>query len=351
MSDKKPATENGNPKPKDGVKKTRHRSPNYPYFGLKKAVERVKQVYDKYKRAVVPINLVQELWEYKAHSGAGNQAVAAVKTYGLIEVEGEGEDRKVRITDPGYRILAGSPDRSELLKKSAVLPAIHNELWEKYRAEEHFPDDSLIRHYLRWERTAGTFNEETVDSFIENFRSSLRYSGLLPGGDLDAKVGTAPDGPEGREKPEVSKGDVVQWTSNGSDQFDEPREVLALSDDGKFAFVPGTDTGLPVDQLTVVGRAMTTTDTRGQALPKAGSPPANPFFKPIDPDEPPVKSGASEEKMTLDEGPVLIRWPNSLSADSFHEFEYFLQGLINRARRKAGIPVKDKKHDKGADNK
>ncbi|WP_254509813.1 hypothetical protein [Anatilimnocola floriformis] len=42
----------------------------------------------------------------------------------------------------------------------------------------------------------------------------------------------------------------------------------------------------------------------------------------------------------LDEGKVVLLWPDELSKDSFDEFEYWITGLLNRARRKAGI--KDK---------
>lgn len=53
------------------------------------------------------------------------------------------------------------------------------------------------------------------------------------------------------EKVTPKVGDVVQWTSQGADQFDEPKKVTSISDDGKFAFVEGSDTGIPIDQLTI----------------------------------------------------------------------------------------------------
>lgn len=47
------------------------------------------------------------------------------------------------------------------------------------------------------------------------------------------------------------------------------------------------------------------------------------------------------EKMNLDEGPVVLTWPKKLSAESVAELEYWLEGLVRRARRKAGIdPIK-----------
>jgi hypothetical protein len=49
-------------------------------------------------------------------------------------------------------------------------------------------------------------------------------------------------------------GDLVQWTSNGVDQFETPRRVRGIKKhEGKeWAFVEGTKTGVPVSELTVV---------------------------------------------------------------------------------------------------
>lgn len=44
-------------------------------------------------------------------------------------------------------------------------------------------------------------------------------------------------------------GERVQWVSNGQQQFAEPRKVTGLSPDGKFVFVEGSSTGLPVSEL------------------------------------------------------------------------------------------------------
>ena len=50
---------------------------------------------------------------------------------------------------------------------------------------------------------------------------------------------------------EVKIGDEVQWTSQGTDQFAEPKKIKSISEDGKYAFVEGSDTGIPVVELSV----------------------------------------------------------------------------------------------------
>src|SRR6266851_3319725 len=59
------------------------------------------------------------------------------------------------------------------------------------------------------------------------------------------------------EQKTVNIGDLVQWASDGVDQFDTPRCVRAtqMQDQQEWAFVEGSKTGMPVSELTVVTSA------------------------------------------------------------------------------------------------
>src|SRR5882757_1188053 len=59
------------------------------------------------------------------------------------------------------------------------------------------------------------------------------------------------------EQKTVNIGDLVQWACNGIDQFDTPRRVRAtqMQDQQERAFVEGSNTGMPVSELTVVTSA------------------------------------------------------------------------------------------------
>ena len=61
------------------------------------------------------------------------------------------------------------------------------------------------------------------------------------------------------EQKTVNVGDLVQWASDGVDQFDTPRCVRAtqMQDQQEWAFVEGSNTGMPVSELTVVTSAST----------------------------------------------------------------------------------------------
>ena len=73
--------------------------------------------------------------------------------------------------------------------------------------------------------------------------------------------------------------------------------------------------------------------------PAATPPPPNPHFQPPKPHDEDLLPGAVEVRYVLDEGPVSLRWPDELSPESVEEFEYWVEGLIRRARRKAGLEV------------
>lgn len=54
-------------------------------------------------------------------------------------------------------------------------------------------------------------------------------------------------------------------------------------------------------------------------------------------------AGFKEEKNSLDEGDAVLIWPENLSEDSFRDFEYWLKGVLKKAKRRAGI--KDNEND------
>lgn len=120
-------------------KSPRTRSPNFPVVSLKKAVEWIGQLYDEYQKHDIPINLVHSAWGYKEHGSAGNRCIAAVKAFGLVDVTGSGKTSKVKVTEDGHRIYEKAPDASKLLKKAALLPPIHDELWKRYRIQGGHP--------------------------------------------------------------------------------------------------------------------------------------------------------------------------------------------------------------------
>lgn len=259
---KKGGSEKGRPK---------HRSPNYPLFDLGKAVEQTKKLHATDKTQKVPIGVVHDRWGYKRHSAAGNQAVAAVKSYGLISVEGAGEQRMIAVTDVGRRIALESPDRPELLKKAAVGPSLFDSLWGQY-SETGMPSDDVLRHHLIFDRN---FNEDVVDNVIERFKATVAYAGLVAGDKIH--------GEGGREEEEEDNG----------------------GESGESA------------------------------------PPPDPRRKRRQQMQPGIK----EDVFSLDEGAVVLQWPERLSKASAEDLQDWLELIGRKIRRAASSAASDAPSD------
>ena len=156
--------------------------------------------------------------------------------------------------------------RLKAIMEAAVRPKLHAELWQRYSLP--LPADDEIRRFLVREKG---FNDKTVDEFIEEFKETLSFAGWL----RSDKIMDGKDRKSSDKSRPVKIGDLVQWTSDGKDQFTEPREVLSLSDDDQWAFVPGTTTGFPVGELTVMSPKI---ENQSKSTTDGGPvPPVNPF--------------------------------------------------------------------------
>lgn len=263
---------------KPQIKKDRIRSPNYPPISLRKAVSRAEELYDAYKYSQVPVKLVHENWNLTVNGSAGSQTVAALKTYGLIDIEGDGDKRVIRLSERAKKILGQHRDRQKLLQESALSPSIYAELWKKYSAEGGLPADKLIIQYLVFDREAGKFNETYVANFIADFRDTIAFAKLaatdiIANGGEDSAARAIPD--------------------NGDNKLPANAGINAL---------PSERAGLPQDRSNML------TDT-----------------------------------FTLEEGPVVLQYPKTLSSSSFEDFKTWTELQLRKIQRsiKNDAPPKD----------
>ncbi|MCA9053830.1 MAG: hypothetical protein KDA75_08330 [Planctomycetaceae bacterium] len=308
------------------VKRKRQRSPNHPSINLRDAIEKTGELHGKYGTHPVPIKKACETLGYSTLNSTAMQCVAALSAYGLVDATGSKDERKVAVSAEGDRITRKAPDRDALIKAAAVRPAVHGEVLEHYR-KTGLPHDDVLRQYLVWERTDGArFTEDAVDGFITRLRETLGYAGVSVGDTIrDSGSGETP---AKNKRTEVAIGSFIQWVSQGVEQFRVPLQVVGI--DGDFAFVKESQTGIPMSELELVDPP----DAQ-----EGKSPPRNPFFKPVQEVLP--KDGTVKEQTTLDEGPVLLQCPEELSEDSVRDLEYWVRGILRKARRRAGMPLED----------
>lgn len=154
-----------------GIKK--HRSPNYPYLGLKDALTKTELLRQTGGIHPVGLNSAMSAWGLKG-DGTTSSVIAALKAFGLITVSGEGKQRQMTVSEVGRKILIDHSDKSELLKKAALSPPLYGELWRKFGPELP-PTDKPISEYLIFDRH---FNERIVDGLIADFKATIVFANL-----------------------------------------------------------------------------------------------------------------------------------------------------------------------------
>lgn len=168
--------------PDDGARRHRTRSPSYPAIGLEEAITRTGAIYRNYITHAVRVPTVITMFGLSPRSGTGSGIVAALIKFGLLNDEGTGDARAVNVTDIGRRIVLrpmDSAERIQLVRDAALRPTIHRELWERFGAT--LPDDTLLKDFLIVDRA---FNPAVVDDFIQEYRDTLAYAGLLGGDNI-----------------------------------------------------------------------------------------------------------------------------------------------------------------------
>ena len=184
-------------------KATRGRSPNYPGIDLRQAIDRARAFYAQDRRNETPAAMVLKHWGYQPKSGGGLVVLAALKKFGLLHDQGEGEKRTVKLTPTALDIIEDpredSPERDQLIRAAALLPPIHKELWEKYGGE--FPSDTTFKWQLMKDRS---FTDGGAEEFISQFKRTIAFANLTKSGVLPAEHGDNPaDGEDDAGDPLV----------------------------------------------------------------------------------------------------------------------------------------------------
>lgn len=238
------------------------RSPNYPYIDLQDAIDRARQFHQHERRNAAPVSVAAKHWGYTGASSAASQTVAALVAFGLMQGSGSGETRTVRLTQLALRILLDSrenaPERVEALKEAALSPAIHKQVMDRYPSG--LPSNENLKHELlfNWEPS---FNENAVDGFIRELRSTLSLAGLtsvVPVSRNDAgteSVGDMSEPPTGQAMAEG------QPESRDVGSFPEPRQTREAFDTKNTASSRRDVFSLPEGEATIQWPSPLSTDS------------------------------------------------------------------------------------------
>lgn len=185
-----PETEKRKPK--------KDRSPSYPAIDLQEALQRAETLYKSPDRQhYMPVETALKHWGFGAKSSQGQGILAALKKFGLLEDEGRGPGRQVRLTKEAVAVLSDSrEDQTEKLlaiQRAALTPTIHKEAWEKYHAE--IPSEGTFRYWLK--NLPMPFTERGADEFIPQYKRTITFAKLAEAAKVPEGEG---DKPEPREE-------------------------------------------------------------------------------------------------------------------------------------------------------
>jgi hypothetical protein len=164
----------------DTDKARKERSPSFPFISLKKAVERIREMADAHRRNQARMVTVGATWGYAAKSSGLLQTVAALKAFGLIDDIG-GPDRKIQISDLGWRILHDArPGALETaIREAALKPRLIAEYVAQWVPER--PSDAHCLSELQLDRG---FNDVAAKLFLKVFDETISYANLKNGDNL-----------------------------------------------------------------------------------------------------------------------------------------------------------------------
>jgi hypothetical protein len=263
-------------------KAKRDRSPSFPFIPLKVAIERLEALDKHFGRHPTPADHVGAAWGMKEQSSQTDQTLAALRSFGLIQYEGIGPKRVVTISEDGRRYLRAQQEsvKEAIRKQSALRPKIIRQFWAMWGADR--PVDAVALDTLILQNA---FSDNGARSFLKVYDETVGYAGL---GDSD------------KMNPATETGDEEQET--GSMENEETSELA-----------------------------------RGPSVPQVLSP------KPYRLGEGWIEPahGMRREVITLDEGDVLIVFPDNLSPESFGDLQDHLELFIKKMQRRAKIAQKD----------
>ena len=235
---------------------SRLRSPKYPSYPLKAAIENVRKVYDADRTAALPREVIAKHLGYSGLSGASDTSIATIVQYGLLERTGKGE---MKVSKLAVDILMPETphQQQEAINRAALSPPLFSEIWNHF--EKRQPSPEALRTYL-YRRE---FQDRAIDPVLKSFAPTIdmmkQQNESESGGagdDYDEEAPVLPSQTDHSEGARASIGDYIQWESQGVLQFKKPRRVRWVSEDGDWLAIEGENTGIPMNEVTIENAAV-----------------------------------------------------------------------------------------------
>ena len=143
----------------------RTRSPQYPAIGLKEAVEKIAEVYEKDYQNKLPREVIARHMGYQGLNGKSLGVLSALNKFGLLE----GRADESRVSDLAMSIIAhpvGTMERYTAIKAASGMPDLFAEIDQRFQSGK--VSDQAIRSYLLTQK----FIPTAVDAAIRSYRET-----------------------------------------------------------------------------------------------------------------------------------------------------------------------------------
>lgn len=156
----------------------RERSPSFPYIDLSTSIEHLQKLYAAARMNEVRLPDVAVAWSMKPKSGSLMRYVAALGQFGLVESYGSGDQRRIKVSSAGRRILEDDRPgvRERLCSDAALMPKLVLGLylggegtpkWGKDR-----PSDSIAESSLKFDLN---FTGEAARRFLTVYDATIKH--------------------------------------------------------------------------------------------------------------------------------------------------------------------------------
>lgn len=295
------------------------RSPTYPSIPLHDAIVRASALFDAERHNPISREAAAKLLGYSGLTGGSNKMLADLASYGLIQRVGKGE---IRVSNRVAALIhpANSEEYERALQDAALEPKLFSELRERF--PDHLPTDGNLEGVLVRMGFSKAGTRPAKKAFLETFGYLEKETGTESHGEANKGAAELVSPSSQTTFGGASVDDFVQWESHGALQFETPRRVRWVSDDGDWLAVEGSDTGIPMNQAILQ-------DAPASAVPPQTPPPAETAKQEV------VKEGQRKAVFPVSEGDVTFIFPKGMTLEGIEELEAYLAVFLKKEKRNA----------------
>lgn len=154
-------------------KRPRHRSPNYPAVGLRKAAELVDKLWKQDGKAGAPPEIAAIHIGFAKPHGQAMSTLAALKKFGLV-VESNGRLVPSQCAIEIVNLPDDDPRRQKALREAVIAPGLYRELIKDHQSTGWPKADVLERELVTYKK----FNPNAVKGFVADLFDSLEFAGV-----------------------------------------------------------------------------------------------------------------------------------------------------------------------------